>query len=143
MLSNIFIKNFILIESLNLELGNKLNVITGETGAGKSILLDAISFCMNGKFGIDVINKNAELTSVTLTYHSDKDTRLILSELGVDCAEDEEVIITRQIARDGKKKLTINNQPVTQKVLDNISFAIGRSAAVPTRNQSISCLAES
>lgn len=121
MLSNIFIKNFILIESLNLELGNKLNVITGETGAGKSILLDAISFCMNGKFGIDVINKNAELTSVTLTYHSDKDTRLILSELGVDCAEDEEVIITRQIARDGKKKLTINNQPVTQKVLDNIS----------------------
>ncbi len=121
MLNNIFIKNFILIESLNLDFGNKLNVITGETGAGKSILLDAISFCMNGKFGIDVISKNAEFTNVTLTYYSDKDTRLILSEFGVDCAEDEEVIITRQIAREGKKKLTINNQPVTQKVLDNIS----------------------
>ncbi len=121
MLSNIFIKNFILIENLDLEVGDKLNVITGETGAGKSILLDAISFCMNGKFGNDVINKNANFASVTLSYNYEENIASILNELGVDCQQNDEIIITRQISREGKKKLTINNQPVSQKLLDNIS----------------------
>ena len=121
MLNNIYIKNFILIESLTLEFGNKLSVITGETGSGKSILLDAISFCMNGKAGTEILRNKDENCVISLSFLYNQKLELVLEDLGIDCAGNEDIIISRHISQENKRKITINNQPVTQKILDSLS----------------------
>ncbi|MGV2431935.1 MAG UNVERIFIED_CONTAM: AAA family ATPase [Rickettsiaceae bacterium] len=66
MLLNLSIKNFILIKSLNLDLSSGLYVVTGETGAGKSILLDAILFVLAQKFDVDIVGSNGDHASVVV-----------------------------------------------------------------------------
>ncbi len=121
MLRNLYIKNYILIDDINIEFDNKLNIITGETGAGKSILLDAISFCITGKSGKDIIKNNSETCLVTVSFSSSENVKSTLQEYGIEIDGDEDIHITRSLSRDGKKRCLINNQPVTQKAIDSIS----------------------
>lgn len=119
MLQSLSVRNFILIDKLDLEFGKGLCILTGETGAGKSILLDAISFCLGNKTYTD-INKNLAIpATVTTVFTSFNNIIPYLEEVGVEYSD--ELIIKRIQTSDNRKKILINDQLVTQKFLNQIT----------------------
>ena len=85
MLSKILIKNYILIDELELDLAEGLNIITGETGAGKSILINAIDIAFGAKAGKEVIKGDAEKAVIELTLCNKKqDLSELFDENGID-----------------------------------------------------------
>jgi DNA repair protein RecN (Recombination protein N) len=115
MLLNLSIKNFILIESLNLELHKGFCCITGETGAGKSILLDSILFVLGEKFDTPIVKAQAEYASVTAEFAVTKELSELVKEYGIEL--EGTILIKRQQYSDNKKKFFINDEPVTQKLV--------------------------
>ena len=123
MLTNLVIKNFILIESLELSFGHKLTVLTGETGAGKSILLDAVSFALGARSDTSMIKNGSEAMSVIASFDVLKNhpsVKLLLendiisqSEVG----DSFEIILRRTLNKDGKNKAFINDIPVSLSIL--------------------------
>ncbi|MBD5405247.1 DNA repair protein RecN [bacterium] len=126
MLTNLIIKNFILIENLTLSFGHKLTVLTGETGAGKSILLDAVSFVLGARSDTSIISKDCEQTSVCATFDLQKNhpaiTKLIDNDIlsKSDIQNQNEIIIRRVLNKDGKNKIFINDIPVSLTLVKSI-----------------------
>lgn len=116
MLLNLSAKNFILIDQLDLDFASGMHVITGETGAGKSILLDAILFCLGYKFDVDVIKSGSESCIVSIEAKISFSLKSLLEENAID--HDDTVIIKRQQTTSNKKKFFINDQIVTQKLVE-------------------------
>ena len=98
MLSLLRIENFALIDQLELEFGTGLNVLTGETGAGKSIILDAIDAVLGGKVSSRVIRSGTTRAMVEATFSSNLGLAAWLSEQEIDLIEDNSIIISREIA---------------------------------------------
>lgn len=124
MLRSLSISNFILIDELNLEFQSGLCVITGETGAGKSILLKALLFCLNVKSSYDPIKHGTNSCSVTVVFIVQEDSLLnnikqILVPLQIECHN--ELIIKRTQTFDNRKKFFINDQIVTSKTAAMVS----------------------
>ena len=123
MLTNLVIKNFILIENLELSFGHKLTVLTGETGAGKSILLDAVSFALGSRSDTSMIKNGCDTMSVIASFDVQKNhpsVKLLIeneiiseSEVG----EYSEIILRRSLNKDGKNKAYINDIPVSLSTL--------------------------
>ena len=120
MLRHLSVRNFVLIDSLDMDFGSGFHVITGETGSGKSLLLDAIFFCLGGKFDVSVVRQGEELCTVTLELDLPDVLRRILLENGID-ATDDALMIKRQQYSNNRKKFFINDQMVTQKFVEEIS----------------------
>lgn len=121
MLQNLLIQDFILIERLDLDFADGFCVITGETGAGKSILLDAILFAMGSKSGGQVVRSGQEKATVTLTFSVP--ARIISFLLQHDIAlklDDEDLIIKRVQYANGRKKFFINDNIVSQKIVSDL-----------------------
>lgn len=99
MLSKILIKNYILIDELELDLAEGLNIITGETGAGKSILINAIDIAFGAKAGKEVIKGDAEKAVIELTLCNKKqDLSELFDENGIDnCGC--EIVLSREITK--------------------------------------------
>lgn len=116
MLLSLSAKNFILIDQLDLDLSSGLHAITGETGAGKSILLDAILFCLGYKFDTSVIRNGEESCIVALEAKVPEALLEYLRENAIE--HDGNIIIKRQQFLGGRKKILVNDQIVTQKVID-------------------------
>lgn len=126
MLLNLSAKNFILIDQLDLDFDSGMHVITGETGAGKSILLDAILFCLGYKFDVDVIKSGSDSCVVSLETKVPSSLKHLLEENAIDY--DDTIIIKRQQLRSQtssstgiKKKFLINDQVVTQKFVEQVA----------------------
>lgn len=117
MLTRLYIKNFVLIEELELDLEHGFYAITGETGSGKSIILDAINFCINGSASQDLIKAGKEHLQVVLTFDIDSEIKNLLEENGIEI-EKNEISLSRTFSKTGKKKCLINNQPISQKIID-------------------------
>ncbi len=100
--------------------GPGLNLLTGETGAGKSILIDALVILLGGKASPDVIRHGAEKAVLACSFEGTARTRAVLEELGID-AEGDEVLIRREISAGGKGRVFLNNQPATVGVLRQIA----------------------
>lgn len=118
MLEDLQIQNFALIESVNLEFSQGFTVFTGETGAGKSILIGALSFLLGGKSGIDQIRAGAKEASVSGTFllPDIPEINSWLSEHAIEA--DEHRVLLRRIIRDsGKSSAWIQNVPVTRSDL--------------------------
>ncbi|NJM69515.1 MAG: DNA repair protein RecN [Scytonema sp. RU_4_4] len=98
MLSLLRIENFALIDQLELEFGAGLNVLTGETGAGKSIILDAIDAVLGGKVSSRVIRTGTTRAMVEATFSCNSALAATLSEQEIDLIEDNSIIISREIA---------------------------------------------
>ena len=112
MLLNIHVKNFALIEEAELDLGPGLNVLTGETGAGKSILIDAVSAALGGRLRGDVIGSYGESAYVELVFSIDDEAhRKALAELDVE-TEYDCILISRRIY-EGRSIHKINDETVT------------------------------
>ncbi len=108
MLTNLHVKNLALIQEADVEFGPGLNILTGETGAGKSIILGSIQLALGGKTSAEVIRKGAEYALVELVFSvEDPAKRAALKDLGVEDAQDGEVILVRKITP-GRSRIKVN-----------------------------------
>lgn len=120
MLTSLYISNIVLIEKLNLQFGTGLNIMTGETGAGKSILLDALSLALGARSDTSLIRNGADTASVSAEFDFVNDkVRETLDENGIDYSDG--LILRRTLSQDGKSKAWINDVPVSIKTLKQIS----------------------
>ena len=121
MLSALHIENIAVIEKTDITFGGGFNVLTGETGAGKSIVIDAINAILGERTSHDLIRTGADSASVTATFEKiSDDAKTELSELGYDC-DDDTLIILRKIFADGRNVVKINGMPATVSILKKFS----------------------
>lgn len=113
MLVNLHVKNMALIEEADIELKDGLTILTGETGAGKSIIIGSINAALGGKTSADIIRKGSEYALVELTFHvEDKNRLLKLEELEIPKPDEGNIIITRRIMP-SRSVLKVNGETVT------------------------------
>ncbi|MBI3537220.1 MAG: AAA family ATPase, partial [Chloroflexi bacterium] len=123
MLAEIDIINFAIIEHLHLKFHRGFNVLTGETGAGKSIIIDAVGTLLGGRAQSEFMRAGADQTRVEGVFVLPKEARgevfAILDELGME-HEDEQIIVAREFNREGRNVCRINGRAVTLNVLQRI-----------------------
>jgi len=119
MLSRIYIKNFALIDTLEVSLNNGLQVITGETGAGKSIILGALRLILGERAEVKSISKSEEKSIVETEFDLNNQFKKFFIENDLDY--EHQTIIRREILPSGKSRAFINDVPVTLDVLKELS----------------------
>lgn len=122
MLSELHITNLALIEKLTLSFSGGLSVLTGETGAGKSIILQAIYLLSGGKASSSWVRTGAERATIEALFEVDQDHQTIISllhEKGFDC--DGNIVIKRILSNNGRGKFYINGSLATTKLVSEIS----------------------
>lgn len=120
MLKELRIRNFALIEQLNIEFSNGLNVLTGETGAGKSILLDSIGILCGKRANSEFIRRGEDKATVEGFFIIKSDLRTLLNNLDLIEIEDNEVFLSREISVSGANKCKINYKTVPLNVYQKI-----------------------
>ncbi len=137
MLAELRLENYAVIDNVVIEFASGLNLLTGETGAGKSILIDALGLLLGEKASSDVIRTGAERAVVAAVFESDgaaaRSIEGILETNGLD-AENGSLILRREIAPGGKGRVFINNQPATVAVLKQIAPHL---AVIHAQNESV------
>ncbi|QCX32685.1 DNA repair protein RecN [Caloramator sp. E03] len=119
MLLKLHIKNFALIDSLDISFSEGLNILTGETGAGKSILIDSVNFVLGEKQNKDIIRGDEESAYVEAVFENTNEVKDILDNNGIEV--DDVLIISREINKSGRTISRINNRTVTLGLLKQIS----------------------
>lgn len=121
MLTRLAIRNVVLIDKLDLEFAPGLAVLTGETGAGKSIVLDALGLALGHRAEARLLRKGTDQATVTAVFEvpMDHPSRAELTEGGLDASEDE-LILRRVLGDDGRTKSFVNDQPVSVGLLKRI-----------------------
>jgi len=136
-LAELRLENYAVIDNVVVEFAPGLNLLTGETGAGKSILIDALGLLLGEKASSGVIRTGAERAVVSAVFENDGPALAaiedILEKNGVDF-EDNSLVLRREIAAGGKGRAFINNQPATVAVLRQLAPYL---AAIHTQNESI------
>lgn len=120
MLIELRAENYAVIDHAIAVFGPGLNLLTGETGAGKSILVDALALLMGGKASAEVVRHGADKAVVSCVFESTPGAEAILEENGID-AEGTEIILRREILATGKGRVFVNNQPATVTVLKDLA----------------------
>lgn len=122
MLTALHVQNFVLIDQLSLPLGEGLTALTGETGAGKSILLEALGLAAGGRTGRGAVRRGAERGVVAASFEpcADHPVWRALEENGVARGGDDQVILRRVQGADGKSRAFINDQPASIGLLKAI-----------------------
>ncbi|HIT72112.1 DNA repair protein RecN [Tyzzerella sp. An114] len=121
MLENIRIKNVALIEESEIKFKKGLNILSGETGAGKSMIIDSINFALGSRVTRDFIRKDEEVAKVEVLFSGNKNINDILSENGIDTEEDYSIIINRTFNNSGKSVFRVNGTIVTAGTVKSIS----------------------
>jgi DNA repair protein RecN (Recombination protein N) len=127
MLTRLSIRNIVLIEALDLAFGRGLGVLTGETGAGKSILLDALGLVLGNRAESALVRAGADKAAVTASFEFAALPALVaeaLEDAGVERDPGEPLVIRRQLKADGGSKAWINDQPVGAALLREIAGAL-------------------
>ncbi|HEX3741418.1 MAG TPA: DNA repair protein RecN, partial [Terriglobales bacterium] len=127
------LENFAVIENVAVEFGAGLNLLTGETGAGKSMLIDALALLLGGKASPDVVRFGAERAVVAAVFEADAEKAIstILEDNGMD-ADDAGLILRREISSKGR--VFVNNQPATVALLKQLAPHI---ASIHAQNESL------
>ncbi len=122
MLTELHIVNFALVDELRLDLGDGLSVLTGETGAGKSIVVDALSAALGERTGSEVVRTGTERSLVEVVFDVSEHpiAASVASEYGFE-PEDGLLIVSREITRSGRSQGRINGRPTTASVLREIT----------------------
>ena len=138
MLIEMRLENYAVIDNLVVEFGHGLNLLTGETGAGKSILVDALALLLGEKASSDVIRTGAERAVVSAVFKAEnaaeKALAGILEQNGLDESDDGSLILRREIAAGGKGRVFVNNQPATVAVLRLLATHL---ATIHAQNESL------
>ncbi len=139
MLTELRLENYAVIDNAVIEFASGLNLLTGETGAGKSILIDALGLLLGDKASSDVIRSGAERAVVMGVFDSEgaaaQAIESILESNGLDAdSGDASLILRREIAAGGKARVFVNNQPATVAVLKQLAPHLG---VIHAQNESI------
>ena len=120
MLQFLNISNIALIDDMQVEFESGLNLLTGETGSGKSIIVDALGVLIGGRFTSELIKSGADRASIEglFSVTSNPDLELILENAGLDATN--ELIIRRELSTTGRNKIFINNQLATHSLLRDL-----------------------
>ena len=120
MLLNLYIKNYALIDNVSIAFGPGLNILTGETGAGKSIIIDAINLIIGERASTDLIRTGQQNASVEAVFeYEDKSIDEILKEYGIE-PEDNTLIISREINIQGRSISRMNGKLVPASALKRV-----------------------
>jgi len=122
MLSEIDVRNYALIERLSLRFGNGFNVLTGETGAGKSLVIDCVGLVIGGRASSESVRAGCDSAVVEAVFNiSDvPDVEALLLEQGIDPEPDGTLIVTREVSRQGRSRCRLNGRIVTLTALSAI-----------------------
>jgi DNA repair protein RecN (Recombination protein N) len=122
MLRELRLKNFAVVESVAVSFAPGLNVLTGETGAGKSILVDAIVLVRGARAQSDVIRTDAETATVEAVFAVDGGGAAgsVLEEAGLAADDNGEIVVRRELARSGRHRAFVNDSPVTVGLLERL-----------------------
>ena len=138
MLTELRLENYAVIDNLVVEFGPGLNLLTGETGAGKSILIDALALLLGEKASTDVIRSGADRAVISSVFEVggpvEKYVAKVLDANGLDESDDGSIILRREIAAGGKGRVFVNNQPATVSVLKQLGPYL---AVIHAQNESI------
>ncbi|MGA9135453.1 MAG: DNA repair protein RecN, partial [Candidatus Sulfotelmatobacter sp.] len=138
MLVELRLENYAVIDNAAVELASGLNLLTGETGAGKSILVDALALLLGEKASSEVIRTGAERAVVSAVFecedNAEEAVEKILESNGLDESDDGSLILRREIAPAGKGRVFVNNQPATVAVLRQLAPHL---AVIHAQNESI------
>ena len=128
MLVRLSIRDIVLIDRLDIDFGSGLAALTGETGAGKSILLDAFALALGARGDVALVREGAEQGQVTAAFDiaDDHPARAVLAanDLGSDLGAGDELIVRRVQFADGRTRAFINDQPVSVQVLRALGSAL-------------------
>ena len=121
MLLSLTIQDFAIVEYASFAPGKGLNILTGETGAGKSLIIDAISALLGHRIGRDYVRKDADKAVIEAVFDgiSEVVPEEVLSEYGVE-AEDNTLILLREIGKDGRSLVRVNGRTMPVSVLKTI-----------------------
>jgi DNA repair protein RecN (Recombination protein N) len=132
------LENYAVIDNLVVEFGPGLNLLTGETGAGKSILVDALALLLGDKASTDVIRAGTERAVVSAVFEAEGAAERPLAEIlganGLDESDDGSLILRREIVASGKGRVFVNNQPATVAVLRQLA---PHFATIHAQNESL------
>jgi DNA repair protein RecN (Recombination protein N) len=132
------LENYAVIDNLAVEFGQGLNLLTGETGAGKSILIDALALLLGEKASSDVIRGGADRAVIAAVFEEEGPAGDALAKIleanGLDESDDGSLILRREIASGGKGRVFVNNQPATVAVLRLLAPHL---AVIHAQNESI------
>ncbi len=117
MLTALSIRDVVLIEALDLDFGPGLGVLTGETGAGKSILLDALGLALGARGDSGLVRHGAAQASVTATFDPPPGVAALLDDNGIEADSGEPLIVRRVVKADGGSRGFVNNQPASAALL--------------------------
>jgi DNA repair protein RecN (Recombination protein N) len=137
-LTELRLENYAVIDNLVVEFGHGLNLLTGETGAGKSILIDALALLLGEKASTDVIRAGIERAVIAAVFEvagtaADAVAKLLEAN-GLDKSDDRSLILRREISASGKGRVFVNNQPATVAVLRQLAPYL---AIIHAQNESI------
>ena len=137
MLANLRVKDYALLDEVNIEFTSGLNVLTGETGSGKSILIGALGLILGGRATSESIRSGEQTAMVEglFEWEIDQPIQNLLAEIGVE-AQGRTLIIRREISRDGRNRCTINGCLVTVAVLKKLGGFVVHEPGHPA-NQSL------
>jgi len=124
MLSSLTIKNVALIDSAEIEFGEGLNVLSGETGSGKSVILDSVNFVLGAKADKSMIRYGEEECCVKAVFSIEKNSPAYAALEEIDVEADECVIITRKYNANGKGSIKINGSTVNAQMLKRVTGAL-------------------
>jgi DNA repair protein RecN (Recombination protein N) len=126
MLTALSIRDIVLVDALDLEVEGGLTVLTGETGAGKSIILDALGLALGARADAGLVRAGAKQASATAVFTAPDDPALIalFGERGFDVIPGEELILRRTLAADGRSRAFVNDQPAGVTALREIGQAL-------------------
>lgn len=118
MLTSLTIENVALIERLELSFGDKLNILSGETGAGKSIIVDSIMLLLGARYDKTILRYGAKSGRVEAVFDNADEAKAALEEIGAEA--DDVLIVSRKFSEDGKNEIRINGRVVTLSMLKSV-----------------------
>ena len=123
MLNEIHIQNYAVIDDLTVEFHRGLNLLSGETGSGKSIVVDALGLALGGRSTADVIRTGCERATVTAVFRLPMHLALKrwLEDLGMEATDEAEIILRRVVHSNGRSRLLLNDQPVTLNAVSTLA----------------------
>ncbi len=121
MLTRIYIKNFVIVDELSLEFSPHLNVLTGETGAGKSIWVDAVMLALGARLDNNPVRENQQQCNITLCFDLSSQPAATAWLQDHQFELTDECIISRSINHEGKSRSNINGQPCTQSMIKDFA----------------------
>jgi DNA repair protein RecN (Recombination protein N) len=123
-LSELTIHDFAIIDQIHLRFGSGFNVLTGETGAGKSIIIDAVSLLLGGRGEVDFIRSGSDQATIEGIFIVDQETQASINPLleadGLEGDDPSILILAREIRREGRNVCRVNGRAVSLKVLTEI-----------------------